>query len=219
MGDLDKEARLEREAKEKEEREHREEQKRRMEEAEARRLREAQQDPESKPDHNDQHHDDDEQHHHENRKRNEPPPVNSNGKADPKPAAQPPVGSAAEGSSDASSSPPVEARAAPATAGPSSYTLCSPQLLHLDHDGTPLWFNGWLLDNKFADRQSKKFGSFTHYLAEPTDFREPTAWQLHENNQCCLTTDADKMFVFNDKEKKLLERMMNKAREVGAPGA
>jgi hypothetical protein len=215
MGDLDKEARLEREAKEKEEREHREEQKRRMEEAEARRLREEQKDPESKPD--DEHHDDkDEQHHHENRKRDESPPVNSNGDADPKPAAQPPLGSAAEGASSDSS--PVARAASPST-GPSSYTLCSPQLLHLDHDGTPLWFNGWLLDNKFADRNSKKFGSFTHYLAEPTDFREPTAWQLHENNQCCLTTDADKMFVFSEKEKKLLERMMNKAREVGAPGA
>ena len=102
---------------------------------------------------------------------------------------------------------------------PITYTLCSPQLLHMDTDNTPLWFNGWLLDNKFANKHNKKFGSFKHYLIEPKEVREPGAWQLHENNECCLTTDEDKKYEFTAKEVKLLERMMQKAREVGAPGA
>lgn len=104
------------------------------------------------------------------------------------------------------------------TSKPENYTVCAPQLLHLDNDGKPLWFNGWLLDNKFAERREKKFGNFDYYLVEPRGVREPTAWQLHENNQCCLTTDADKTFKFSDKEKALLKRMMDKAKEVGAPG-
>lgn len=112
-----------------------------------------------------------------------------------------------------------EAPPQPHSNEPESYTLCSPQLLHLDVDDTPLWFNGWLLDNKFADKRQKKFGSFKHYLIEPREVRDPGAWQLHENNECCLTTDREKMHPFSNEEVKLLERMMQKAREVGAPGA
>jgi len=102
---------------------------------------------------------------------------------------------------------------------PSNYTICAPQLLHLDTNDEPLWFNGWLLDNKFADKNQKKFGQFDHYLIEPRDIREPGAWQLEEHNSCCLTTDKDKMKHFSDHEKELLQMFMDKAREVGAPGS
>lgn len=98
------------------------------------------------------------------------------------------------------------------------YTICSPQLLHLDTAGKPLWFNGWLLSNKFADKKQKVFGKYDHYLIEPRDVREPGAWQLHESNECCLTTDADKKFDFSDTEKALIRDMKIKAKEVGAPG-
>lgn len=120
--------------------------------------------------------------------------------------------------SDPDDQPPSDPVPGPSPDTPSSYTLCSPQLLHLSLDGTPLWFNGWLLDNKFADKHKKKFGTFVHYLIEPREVREPGAWQLHENNECCLTTDADKMRVFSKQERGVLERMMKRAREVGAPG-
>ena len=101
---------------------------------------------------------------------------------------------------------------------PDEHTICAPQLLHLDTAGKPLWFNGWLLSNKFAEKGHKTFGTFDHYLVEPRDVREPGAWQLHEHNECCLTTDKDKMFDFSDTEKGLLQQMMRKAKEVGAPG-
>ena len=102
---------------------------------------------------------------------------------------------------------------------PDNYTICAPQLLHLDTEGKPFWFNGWLLDNKFADKKQKKFGTFDHYLIEPHDLREPGAWQLEESNMCCLTTDLDKKFDFSQAEKQLLADMMKRAREVGAPGS
>ena len=107
----------------------------------------------------------------------------------------------------------------PQPEAPDQYTMCSPQLLHLSTDNTPLWFNGWLLSNKYAERNKKKFGKYTQYLIEPRDIREPGAWQLHENNECCLTTDNDKKFDFSEEEKGLIRDMMNKAREVGAPGS
>ena len=136
---------------------------------------------------------------------------------EPIPAAAP------QGDNPPQAAPPAAAAAAAQPPTPevdlTPHTMCSPQLLHLDVDDTPLWFNGWLLDNKFADKHKKKFGSFRHYLIEPNEVREPGAWQLHENNECCLTTDRDKSHSFNERELKLLDRMMAKAREVGAPGA
>lgn len=34
-----------------------------------------------------------------------------------------------------------------------NYTICAPQILHLGMNGKPLWFNGWLLENKFGDKK------------------------------------------------------------------
>ena len=98
---------------------------------------------------------------------------------------------------------------------PSNYTICAPQLLHLDLEGKPLWFNGWLLDNKFADKKQKKFGKFEHYLIEPRDIRDPGAWQLEESNMCCLTTDAALKRDFSKAEKEVMDMMIGQAREVG----
>ena len=155
----------------------------------------------------------------EKHQKRDDPAENPQDAAEPAPAPAP----NAEGTNDqAPADTPAEPSPSPEPEEPeppSNYTLCSPQLLHLDTDGTPLWFNGWLLDNKFANKHQKRFGSFRHYLIEPRDVREPGAWQLHENNECCLTTDADKKHAFSDRELALVERMMQRAREVGAPGS
>lgn len=34
-----------------------------------------------------------------------------------------------------------------------NYTICAPQILHLGLTGKPLWFNGWLLEDKFGDKK------------------------------------------------------------------
>jgi len=101
---------------------------------------------------------------------------------------------------------------------PSTYSICAPQLLHLDLEGKPLWFNGWLLDNKFADKKQKKFGKFEHYLIEPRDIRDPGAWQLEESNMCCLTTDAPLKRDFSPEEKSILAMMIQQAKDVGVAG-
>lgn len=101
---------------------------------------------------------------------------------------------------------------------PDNYTICAPQLLHLDVQGKPLWFNGWILANKFADRGKKTFAEFNHYLVEPRDVREPGAWQLAESNMCCLTTDPDKTFEFDAKERATIDMILARAKEIGAYG-
>ena len=98
---------------------------------------------------------------------------------------------------------------------PTNFTICAPQLLHLDVNGRPLWFNGWLLHNKFAEKHKKRFAKFDHYLIEPKEVREPGAWQLAESNMCCLTSDADKKFEFTKEETATLQMIMDRASEMG----
>ncbi|KAL4953569.1 mannosyltransferase putative-domain-containing protein [Aspergillus filifer] len=96
-------------------------------------------------------------------------------------------------------------------ADPPRYRICAPQLLHLDRNGRPLWFNGWILPTKWdKDKQPAKFEEF---LREPTD-HEGSPWELHEHNVCCLTSE-DKM-DFSLKETKILDQIIATGRAVGA---
>ncbi|KAI1076933.1 mannosyltransferase putative-domain-containing protein [Whalleya microplaca] len=97
---------------------------------------------------------------------------------------------------------------------PDNYTICSPQLLHLDTDGKPLWFNGWILVNKFSDKSESKFVELESYLVEPHELRDPVAWQIGSSNMCCLTSDANKMFDFSGSEKDTINMVMQRARDV-----
>lgn len=95
------------------------------------------------------------------------------------------------------------------------HKICSPQLLHLDTNGKPMWFNGGLVRNKFLDRHEWKFGSWDTYLIEPSEIREPGAWFLGEANMCCLTTDNHLKGDLTEREKALLDSMVTQARKVG----
>ncbi|RAL08493.1 putative alpha-1,3-mannosyltransferase, partial [Aspergillus homomorphus CBS 101889] len=69
------------------------------------------------------------------------------------------------------------------------FTICAPQLLHLGIDGRPLWFNGWLLPNKFSDDEHQQPTGFEAFIPEPGTTEDGGAWKLHENNVCCLSAD------------------------------
>ena len=106
--------------------------------------------------------------------------------------------------------------AATASPGPlPSRRMCSPQLLHLDLEGKPFWFNGGLVRNKFLERRQWKFGTFDSYLIEPRDVREPGAWILGEGNMCCLTTDNHLYGLLTAAEKELIDEMIAQARSMG----
>ncbi|KAH8803241.1 mannosyltransferase putative-domain-containing protein [Xylogone sp. PMI_703] len=98
----------------------------------------------------------------------------------------------------------------------SANTICAPQLLHLDMEGRPLWFNGWILNNKFADKKQRSSSNFDVFLIEPTDKREPDAWQLQEHNEACLT--ADEANKFSEEEKETLDMIIALAKEQDAYG-
>lgn len=93
--------------------------------------------------------------------------------------------------------------------------LCSPQLLHLDLDGRPLWFNGWLVDDKFAATKDQVFSKFEHYLVEPPQQgREPSGWTIESHNRCCLSTPYASQRVLTIEEKQLLRAMAEQAMAV-----
>ncbi|KAF3921868.1 hypothetical protein AA313_de0209392 [Arthrobotrys entomopaga] len=102
---------------------------------------------------------------------------------------------------------------------PRQYEICAPQLLHLDLEGKPLWFNGWILKNKFEEDVTKrKANVFTHYLREnPNPVYKPNVphqWQLKENNNACLS--AGQSYAFTEVEKGTLDSIMKEAEIVGA---
>ena len=90
-----------------------------------------------------------------------------------------------------------------------NFTICAPQLLHLDRDGRPLWFNGWVLKDKFT---TSDYGQFETYMKEPREVMEPGAWQLKEDNLCCLT--SNETFTFTEDEKDVLEMIIGLAKAV-----
>ncbi|KAI0401106.1 glycosyltransferase family 71 protein [Xylaria palmicola] len=113
-----------------------------------------------------------------------------------------------------------------ATEAPETYTMCSPQLLHLDVDGTPLWFNGWLLVSKYAERARRRFAPMTSYLREPVAAAanvgadvdadaDADFWKLTTDNMCCLTAEAEAKRDLTDKDLALLSMMRSRALAVG----
>ena len=93
----------------------------------------------------------------------------------------------------------------------SDITICAPQLLHLDHEKRPLWFNGWLYENKYAGSK-RTIGRFEMFMEEPSESLDPAAWQLEESNLCCLTNSVAKEFT--EEETKWLGALIDMARAV-----
>lgn len=109
-----------------------------------------------------------------------------------------------------------------------NFTLCSAQLLHLDIHGRPLWFNGWIQDDKFDHDKSVAVTSFEYFLSERRQLSEeikasgnvsvhagPMAdWSLGGHNWCCLKSDS--VFRLTEEEKGVLDMIVSVARDLGA---
>jgi hypothetical protein len=87
----------------------------------------------------------------------------------------------------------------------------------LDVSGRPLWFNGWLLPNKFSDDPSLEPVDFESFIVEPSDIRDPGPWELKQNNVLCIS--SEQIFNFTAAEKRSLDTTVGIAKSVGAIGA
>lgn len=101
--------------------------------------------------------------------------------------------------------------------GNETFSICSPQLLHLDVAGRPLWFNGWLLPNKFSDDPHLQPVDFESFMVEPKEIKDPGPWELKLNNVLCLSSEHYSNFT--TAEKATLDMTVKIAKRVGAIGA
>ncbi|KAK4497705.1 hypothetical protein PRZ48_010358 [Zasmidium cellare] len=87
--------------------------------------------------------------------------------------------------------------------------ICSPQLLHLDRDGKPMWFNGWLHTSKTKDAG---YQSFEVYMREPIRRKgEDSPWELRKSNVVCLS--AEEYFEFSAQEQGRLGALLESAKK------
>ncbi|KAJ3381619.1 hypothetical protein HDU92_005223 [Lobulomyces angularis] len=78
------------------------------------------------------------------------------------------------------------------------YTMCNLQILHLDEEDNPLWFNGGLFENKKVEQ---KFG-LNNRLAELTEYLvEPGYW---EKEGFCLVKEEEPI-KFNDQVQNIIK--------------
>jgi hypothetical protein len=98
-----------------------------------------------------------------------------------------------------------------------TFSICAPQLLHLDVAGRPLWFNGWLLPNKFSDDPTLRPVNFESFIVEPSVIKDPGPWELKLNNVLCISSEH--IFNFTTAEKRTLDTTIEIAKRVGAIGA
>lgn len=92
-------------------------------------------------------------------------------------------------------------------------TMCSPQLLHFDRAGKPLWWNGWIATSKFKEDHGK-MQNFQVYVKEPTQVLKPEnkdRWDIRASNVVCLRSDD--VTPFTQEEHDVLNMIMDIARE------
>lgn len=94
--------------------------------------------------------------------------------------------------------------------------LCSAQLLHLDHAGRPLWFNGWMERHKFIEHKGSEFEPvpFDVFVKEPklvpTGGVYTSPWDIRNDNIICI--EALDPLEFSDGEKKVLTMLQSLAK-------
>ncbi|USW55224.1 Putative alpha-mannosyltransferase, nucleotide-diphospho-sugar transferase [Septoria linicola] len=94
-----------------------------------------------------------------------------------------------------------------------SEAICSPQLLHFDREGRPLWFNGYLATSKDNDSDLKSYQSFDVFMREPREKGRATnsdVWTIMPSNVVCL--EAEEHFPFTAHESTVLEMLLDLAR-------
>lgn len=98
---------------------------------------------------------------------------------------------------------------------PGLSTLCSPQLLHFDRQGKPLWWNGWIATSKFKEDHGK-MQQFDVYVKEPKHVLKPgnkDRWDIRASNVVCLRSDD--VTPFTDEEQQVLKMIRAIAEDNG----
>eukprot|EP00158_Paraphelidium_tribonemae_P004365 Partr_v1_DN26716_c0_g1_i1_m9094 putative Mannosyltransferase putative len=78
--------------------------------------------------------------------------------------------------------------------------ICSPQLLHVDERGQPLWFNQWILKDRFE--WEKGFAELDYWSMEPGKY------EGRDHNEVCLEMESEDMVhKVRDRDRALLDKI------------
>lgn len=95
-----------------------------------------------------------------------------------------------------------------------SFVVNSPQLLHLDLNGRPIWFNGWILDDKYEENKHVNVSTWDVFMSEIKESHEAAEWRIGSHNMATLRGTA--AYEFTSQEREVLEMIVETARENGA---
>lgn len=92
--------------------------------------------------------------------------------------------------------------------------ICSPQLLHFDREGRPLWFNGWISKEKDSRTAWQEFDGYVKELPEAGRKRKHSAWTIFPSNVLCL--EAEEFLPFSSQDQWKLDDMLRLGSESAA---
>ena len=113
-----------------------------------------------------------------------------------------------------------------------NFTMWSSQLLHLDLEGRPLWFNGWIQESKWNHDKNVPLAKFEYFLKErrqpvqqsvpqdadgdigEVDSGKMAEWATHNENMAMLR--SDRVYDFTEDERDTLDMIVGIARGFGA---
>lgn len=90
-------------------------------------------------------------------------------------------------------------------------TVCSPQLIHLDHAGKPLWFNGWISKTKDDLIDWQQFDVFLREPDEAGKASKNNPWSINPGNVVCL--ESEDTHTFTAKESAILDGFLDLAKK------
>ncbi|OKL56138.1 hypothetical protein UA08_08745 [Talaromyces atroroseus] len=91
--------------------------------------------------------------------------------------------------------------------------VCSYQILHMDRDQSPLWYNGWISDQKKSTLQMGNVWEFEHYMVEGQVTNGNNPWSWLEGFKGCL--EGRELIGFTDSEKKIFQQAIDAAKDLG----
>ncbi|CRG85976.1 hypothetical protein PISL3812_02979 [Talaromyces islandicus] len=91
--------------------------------------------------------------------------------------------------------------------------FCSYQMLHMDRDQSPLWYNGWISDQKKSILTKKNLWQFEHYMVEAKETNGKNPWTWAANYKGCL--NGRELVRLTHSEKEIFNRAIQAAVDFG----
>lgn len=91
--------------------------------------------------------------------------------------------------------------------------VCSYQMIHMDRNQTPLWYNGWISDKKRPTLEMRNLWEFEQYMIENPVLTGENPWTWIDGFKGCL--DGWELVSFTESEKNVFQNARQAAIDLG----